>query len=151
MKIKIKKLIPEAVIPEKATPGSAAYDVFCPVDIIIRNGRQVIKLGLAMEIPHGYEAKIEPRSGYSSKGFVATLADTESRIDADVIVGKIDSDYRGEIGVIVKANIDRNYIVKAGQKIAQLTIYKVEEADFTKTEDLIETERGDKGFGHSGN
>lgn len=142
--------MPQAIIPTKATPGSAAYDVYCPVDTRLRSGRQVIPLGFAIELPDGYEAKIEPRSGYSSKGFAATLGVKEYRIDADVIPGKIDSDYRSGVGVIVHSKENRIHIIKAGQRIAQLTIYKVETADFSEVDELTDTERGEGGFGHSG-
>lgn len=162
MEIKIKKLSEDAIIPAKATAGSAAYDIYCPRQTVLHNGRQVVSLGIALEIPQGYEAKIEPRSGYSSKGFPVLefepfmhngkmVQPHEIRVNADVIVGKIDSDYRGEIGVIVKACIDCPRVIAAGQKIAQMTIYKVEDAQFREVDKLSETQRGDGGFGHSGN
>lgn len=147
--VKIKKLNPEAIIPTKATPGSAAYDVYVYHDIILRPGRQVIPLGLAIEMPEGYEAKIEPRSGYSSKGFEAYEDCTARRIDCDCIVGKVDSDYRQEIGVIVHSREGKNYTIRKGQRIAQLTFYKVETADFELTDTLTETQRNG-GFGHTG-
>lgn len=68
MNVKFKKLLPGAVLPKKATDGSAAYDLYVPEDIIIKPGRQVIPLGFAMEMELGYEALIDPRSGFSSKG-----------------------------------------------------------------------------------
>lgn len=148
--VKILRLSKDAVIPHKATPGSAAYDVFVPRDIQVRPGRQTIPLDIAIELPVGYEAKIEPRSGYSSKGFSGTLADTEYRFDADVIVGKIDSDYRGNIGVIVHSREPRLFTIKAGQRIAQLTIYKCESVNFCEVSELSNSSRGAMGFGHSG-
>lgn len=153
MEIKIQKLSGKAIVPTKMTKGSAAYDLFAPFDQILVHGRQVIDLYLAIELPEGYEAKIEPRSGYAAKGFVGALDNTQEpniRFDCDVIVGKIDSDYRGGIGVIV-CNRDRPFFIKRGQRIAQLTIYKVEEAEFTEVEKLSETERETGGFGHTGN
>lgn len=162
MEIKIKKLTEDAIIPKKATPGSAAYDIYCPRLVRLANGRQVIKLGFAMELPKGYEAKIEPRSGYSSIGFPVLsfepfmhngkmIEPNEIRVNADVIVGKIDSDYRGEVGVIVKADMDCCHrIVSAGQRIAQMTIYKVEDVEFEEVEELSKTERGERGYGSSG-
>lgn len=146
-----KALDKDAVIPTKATPGSAAYDIVVPKDTRIHQGRQVIPLLFAIELPPGYEAKIEPRSGYSSKGFVGTIADTEYRFDADVINGKIDSDYRGGVGVIVHSRERRCFVAKAGQRIAQMTIYKVEDVNFKKVAMLSESERDNGGFGHSGN
>lgn len=68
MKIKFKKLVPGAVLPKKATEGSAAYDLYVPEDVIIKPGRQIIPLGFAMEIESGHEALVDPRSGFSSKG-----------------------------------------------------------------------------------
>lgn len=150
LSLKIKRLSDNAVIPRKATLGSAAYDVFVPRDTCIGFGRQIVPLDLAIELPIGYEAKIEPRSGYSSKGFSGTLADTEYRFDADVIVGKIDSDYRGNIGVIVHSREQRRFVIRAGQRIAQLTIYKCESAKFEEVSELTDSVRGSKGFGHSG-
>lgn len=68
MNVKFKKLLPGAVLPKKATDGSAAYDLYVPRDIIIKPGRQVIPLGFAMEMEPGHEALVDPRSGFSSKG-----------------------------------------------------------------------------------
>lgn len=153
MEIKIKKWSEHAIIPNKQTEGSAAYDLYAPFDQLVLHGRQVIDLLLAIELPKGYEAKVEPRSGYASKGFAGALDNTQEpnvRFDCDVIVGKIDSDYRGCIGVIVN-NRDRNFYIKRGQRIAQLTIYRVEDADFIEVEELSETEREAGGFGHTGN
>lgn len=152
MKIKIKLLSESAVVPKRATSGSAAYDVYAPADILVHHGRNVIMLGFAIELPVGFEAKIEPRSGYSSKGFAgfATAdSDAENRYDCDVIVGKIDSDYRGDVGVIVYNRDNYPFVIKRGQRIAQLTIYRVEDAEFTECEELGETRRGGGGFGHT--
>lgn len=151
MIIKIKKLTDSAVIPTKATAGAAAYDVYAPLTILVKSGRQVIDLGFAIELPIGYEAKIEPRSGYSSKGFAGVIdytSDHEMRFDCDVLQGKIDSDYRASIGVIL-CNRDRNFYIRQGQRIAQMTIYKVENAEFVPGE-LSDTDRGQGGFGHTG-
>lgn len=152
MIVKIKKLSNDAFVPTKATEGSAAYDLFAPHDLLVRPGRQVIDLGFAIELPYGYEAKIEPRSGYSSKGFAGSAAsdmEPDMRFDCDVIVGKIDSDYRNSIGVIV-CNRDKAFFIKRGQRIAQLTIYSVGVADFVLSEELSDTGRSLGGFGHTG-
>ena len=157
MVIKIKKLSDQALLPKRATEGSAAYDLYIPEDFFVWQGRQIIKLGFAIEVPEGYEAKIEPRSGYSSKGMEGLIRVfdenapkvTTRRFDCDVLVGKIDSDYRGEVGIIIN-NQDYPFSLKRGQRIAQMTIYKVEDAEFVETEELSDTERGDGGFGHTG-
>lgn len=150
MKVKIKKLHPDAVIPTKATPGSACYDVYAPCDFKVKPGRSVMPLGLAVELPPGYAAEIRPRSGYSSKGFAGILADTKYRFDADSIHGMVDSDYRQGIGVIIKSYEDRSFVIKKGQRVAQMFIIKAEDADFIETDTLTETDRHG-GFGHTGN
>lgn len=153
MEIKIKKLHKDAVVPQKATKGAAAYDVYNPHDnLMIQRGRSIIPLDIAMEIPHGYEAHVQPRSGYSSKGFEGFFADDENtlmRFDCDVLDGKIDSDYRGNIGVIVNNRSGDAFCIKKGTRIAQLTIRKVEDVDFVEAEELSDTLRGDGGFGHT--
>lgn len=153
MTVKIKKLSDAAIMPTKATRGSAAYDLYAPCDMRIKPGRQVIDMMFAIELPLGYEAKIEPRSGYSSKGFAGAAAsdmEPDMRFDCDVLLGKVDSDYRGPIGVIVCNRDCRAFFIKRGQRIAQMTIYKSENADLREADELSDTERGTGGFGHTG-
>lgn len=154
MIVKFKRVREDAVMPKKATAGSAAFDVYAPCDRAIRKGRQVIDLGFAIELPTGYEAKIEPRSGYSSKGFEGyrdciVMDEPSARFDCDVLLGKIDSDFRGSIGVIIN-NRDKTFFIRRGQRIAQLTVYKTEDVDFVEADELSDTERGTGGFGHTG-
>lgn len=177
LRVKIKKLHPDAVIPTKATPQSVGYDVYLRQDICIEHPRQVIPLGFAIELPDGIEAKIEPRSGFSSEGIEGFALRTETlrghtrdcimetndelwqridkkeRFDADVLVGKVDPDYRGEIGVIIRNNEPgRHFLIAKGTRIAQMTFYPVAQfpGGFEEVEELSETERADGGFGHSG-
>lgn len=148
MEIKIKKLSPEAVIPTAATEGSGAYDLYCPdIRMVHAKKRAIIPLKFAIELPAGYVADIRPRSGYSAKGFADNFG---SRVDCDVILGTIDSDYRGEVGVIL-ANKGPQFIIGKGQRIAQMLIHKAEQVTFAEVDNLSETTRGDGGFGHSGN
>ena len=152
MIVKIKKLSDDAFVPVKATEGSAAYDLYAPCDMLVRPGRSVIDMKFAIELPLGYEAKVEPRSGYSCKGFAGAAAsdmDPDMRFDCDVLPGKIDSDFRNSIGVIV-CNRDKAFFIKRGQRIAQLTIYSVGVADFVLSEELSDTGRGMGGFGSTG-
>lgn len=149
VKIRIKKLQPDAVIPAKATPQSACYDVYAPCDFTVRPGRSVLPLGIALELPQGYAAEIRPRSGYSSKGFAGTLADTEYRFNADILHGVIDSDYRDGIGAIIISNDSRSFVIRKGQRVAQMLIIKTENADFIESDSLTETDRHG-GFGHTG-
>lgn len=172
MKTKFKKLLPGAVLPKKATEGSAAYDLYVPKDLIVERGRQVIPLCFAMEMEPGHEALIDPRSGFSSKGMEgyrltagfhkheckfgtieAFAPDSyaslwSERFDCDVIEGKIDSDYRDGVGVIVH-NRDCKFLIKAGTRIAQMTFHKVESVEWEETDTLSETDR-DGGFGSTG-
>ena len=147
--VKIKKLTPSGRIPAKATVGAAAYDIYTPRDYVVAPGRQVLPLDIAIELPEGYEAKIEPRSGYSAKGMEGMLDGVICRFDADVLVGKIDSDYRGNVGVIVKSYTRQKYVIPAGTRIAQLTIYRALTATFIESDELSATDRGDGGFGHT--
>ena len=171
---KIKRLSEATILPKRATEGAVAYDVFVPEDTVVKKGRQVIPLGFAIELPNcNYEAKIEPRSGFSSKGMegysrcivhkyvldrgpisgegevVEYIAAKPDRFNADVLVGKIDSDYRGEVGVIIKSDDDREFVIKAGTRIAQMTFYNAPETVLTEVEELTETER-EGGFGSTG-
>lgn len=149
VKVKIRRLHPDAVIPTKATPGSACYDVYAPQDFAVKPGRNIMPLGFAIQLPCGYGAEIRPRSGYSAKGFAGTLADTEYRFDADVIHGMVDSDFTLGIGVIINSRESRAFVIRKGQRVAQMLIVKAETADFTETDMFAETDRHG-GFGHTG-
>ncbi|MCM1223396.1 MAG: dUTP diphosphatase [Prevotella sp.] len=149
IKVAIKTLSEGAKIPTKGTPGAIAYDVFTPRNYTVKPGRQKMELDLALELPYGYEAKIEPRSGHASKGMQGVAMGYDIRADCDVIPGKVDSDYRGNIAVILHSHEAQDFDIKAGTAIAQLTIYRGEDADFIPTETLTPTERGTGGFGHT--
>jgi dUTP pyrophosphatase len=155
MVVKFKALSKLALLPKKATQGAAAYDLYIPKSVVINRGRQIVPLDFGIEIPYGYEAKIEPRSGFSSKGMEGASVlstfdgETVGRFNCDVIQGKIDSDYRGCLGVIIN-NQDEEFIIPRGTRIAQLTFYKVEDIEFEEVEELTQTERGNGGFGSSG-
>lgn len=143
----IKRIKQGALCPTKMSAGSVAYDVFLPEDVYVKPGRNKIPLGIAIEMPLGIEAKIEPRSGFSAKGLLDCNGE---RFDADVLVGKIDYDYRGEISVIIKSNEKFQRKVTAGTRIAQMTFYRVEEVRFKETDELTNTTRGNGGFGSTG-
>lgn len=148
MEIKIKYLHPQAIAPKRMTDGSAGYDLFALMpQYIPSNARCVVPLEFAIELPKGYVADIRPRSGYSVKGFAGSDG---VRHNCDVLLGTIDSDYRGGINVILH-NQGESFFIGRGQRIAQLVIHKCEQCEFVKVDDLEQTERGDGGFGHSGN
>ena len=170
MNVKFKKLHEGAILPKKATPGSAAYDLYVPEDVIIKPGRQIIPLGFAMEMEPGNESLVDPRSGFSCRGmegyeiiivngfnaYNATISNVTKkcmelepkRFDCDVIEGKIDSDYRDGVGVIVH-NRDFKFLIKAGTRIAQMTFHKVEDVTWEEVDELSESDR-DGGFGSTG-
>ncbi len=128
-------------LPKYATTGSAGMDLRANIDnpITLAPGERVlIPTGLHIALPVGYEAQIRPRSGLAIKKGV------------HAILGTIDSDYRGEIGVIFYNNSNESFIINDGERIAQMVIAKYEQAEWCEVDKLDETERGDGGFGHSG-
>jgi dUTP pyrophosphatase len=140
VRVKIKKLHEDAVIPQYQTTGAAGFDFHAIEDMEIPTRKIVlVKTGLSMEIPEGYELQVRPRSGMSLK--------TKMRIANSP--GTIDSDYRGEICIIME-NMGMlgalPYDIKKGDRIAQGVICPVYQAVFVEDE-LSETERGEKGFG----
>ena len=157
MKVKFKKLSPEAILPKRSTPDAAGYDLSIPRDAIVHHGRQVIKLDVAIQMPNDVQGLVDPRSGFSAKGFEGyvinpdnTLSSEPKRFDCDVIHGKIDPDFRNGIGVILNSQEKEDFFVKAGTRIAQLTFVKFEVADWEEVDELDDTERGTGGFGHTG-
>jgi len=128
-----------AIVPARATIGSVGYDL-CAIEntIIPPKQTKIIKTGLSVEIPEGYEMQIRPRSGISVKS------------DVVVMLGTIDSDYRGEIGIICKNIGDVQYVICAGDKLAQFVFKKVEIMDIEVVDNLTETKRGNGGFGSTG-
>lgn len=130
-------------MPEYATPCSAGMDLRANVDspLLIRPlERVLVPTGLYMALPEGYEAQVRPRSGLALKHGVTVLNTP----------GTIDADYRGEIGVIL-INLGReDFVVRDGERIAQMVIARCEQPGILRVETLDRTERGEGGFGHSG-
>lgn len=130
-------------IPEYATIGSAGADLYANIDedVTVNMGEiKLIPTGIYIKLPIGYEAQIRARSGLSLKHGI-TLVNG---------IGTIDSDYRGEIGIILTTLKNEPFTITPGMKIAQMIIAKHEVAEFIEVEKLDETQRGDGGFGHSG-
>ena len=140
MDIHIKLLSDFARVPTQATPFSAGYDLYAAEAITVpRLGRKLIKTNISMAIPMNHYGRIAPRSGLAFN------------FGIDVLAGVIDSDYRGDIGVILyntDANVDFQVLV--GDKIAQIIIEPCASVNFVKTNDLTSTKRGEGGYGHSG-
>lgn len=151
--IKVKLTREGARLPERKSQTAAGYDIYTPMDIIVRPGRSVIKTGVAIELPPNMEAQVRPRSGLTLKGmqgYSTYYFENEHRYDCDVQLGTIDSDYRDEIGVIVNSHELGSFIIPQGTRIAQLVISIVPETQLVLTDSLSDTQRGIGGFGHTG-
>jgi len=131
----------KTVLPEYQTKGSAGADICASIDgdLLIEKGKTaLVPTGISIEIPDGYEAQIRPRSGLAIKHGI-TLLNTP---------GTIDSDYRGEIKVIMANFGEETFRVTDGMRIAQMVFCRVYKGHFIET-GLNETERGSGGFGHT--
>jgi dUTP pyrophosphatase len=142
MKVRVKKLHPNAVIPKYATGGAACFDLQTveSAPAMFAGSGAVFRTGLSFEIPAGYVMMVYSRSGHAFKNGIR-LANC---------VGVIDSDYRGE--VMVKLHHDGNGLVPfaAGDRIAQAMIIPVHTVELEEADDLSETDRGEGGFGSTG-
>lgn len=130
-------------LPQYATVGSAGLDLRANISepVTIKPLQRVlIPTGISMALPLGYEAQVRPRSGLALKHGITVLNSP----------GTIDSDYRGEVGVILVNLSDTDFIVNDGDRICQMVIAKHEIAEIVEVETLDETERNAGGFGHSG-
>lgn len=141
------KLEPGAVAPIKATDGSVGYDLFVYGSHFIHPGRNAVRTGLSIQLPEGFEATVRPRSGCSLKGIPDEY---NLRHNADALMGTIDTDYRGEIKIIVKNDEDTEFFLENGQRIAQLVISPVFTGVAEVVDELDDTERGDNGFNSTG-
>jgi len=138
--INIKLLSEHGKIPTQGTPCSAGYDLFAAEECVIPSQeRRLIKTNIALAIPFGYYCRIAPRSGLAYKNGI------------DVMAGVIDSDYRGDVGVILY-NTDKNseFKVSKGDKIAQIIFEKCFNVLWQQKDGLQETKRGANGYGHTG-
>jgi dUTP pyrophosphatase len=130
-------------LPKYETNGSAGMDLIASIDedIIIKSGEiKLIKTGIAIALEKGFEAQIRPRSGLALKNGITVLNTP----------GTIDSDYRGEICVILINHSKLDFVVSRGMRIAQMIIAKYAQAEIIEVENLDETIRGSSGFGSTG-
>ncbi len=140
IKIRIKKLCPDARIPVRVTPYSAGYDLFSVEEKILNPGEYaVVSCGIAIELPNDVEAQVRPRSGLAAKYGIGLLNSP----------GTIDPDYRGEIKVILFNFGKEKFKIEKGMRIAQIVFSKVLEVSFEEGE-IGKTERGEGGFGSTG-
>ncbi len=143
--VKIKRVHGENDLPLPAyeSEGSSGMDIRAAVEeeLTLNPGEiRLIPTGLAVAIPQGYEGQVRPRSGLALKHGIGMVNSP----------GTIDSDYRGEIGIIVINWGQRPFKIRRGDRIAQIIIARAYRADITEVNDLDSTQRGGGGFGHSG-
>ena len=141
MTVKFRKSDPNAVLPAYAHPGDAGMDVRSVEEVTIEpGGRKLVRTGLVMMLPPGYEAQVRPRSGLALKNGVTVLNTP----------GTIDEGYRGEVGVILANFGAEPFQVERGAKIAQIVIAPCTRAEIVETDEVDETARGAGGFGSTG-
>ena len=142
MKVKIVNQSKHA-LPEYKTEQSAGMDLCANImeDVVLKPlERKLISTGLYIELPKGFEAQIRPRSGLALKNGITVLNSP----------GTIDSDYRGEICVILINHLKVDFVINRGMRIAQMIIAPYQQANLLETEILTETKRGSAGFGSTG-
>jgi dUTP pyrophosphatase len=128
-------------VPVYSRDGDAGADLTSSEYALIpAGGRALVKTGIKIAIPYGYVGLVHPRSGLALKSGITVLNTP----------GTIDSGYRGEVGVILYNTTDIHFEVQAGDRIAQLVVQKVETVEFNKVDALIESDRGEGGFGSTG-
>lgn len=140
MNISIKKMHEKALLPEYQTAGAAGADIHACIDepiVLQPMERHQVPTGLAVAIPNGYELQIRARSGMSIKHGIAMVNG----------VGTVDSDYRGEIGILLINLGHEPFTVEPGMRIAQMVLAKYEKITWQERDGLDKTARGDGGFG----
>ncbi|MBL7059335.1 dUTP diphosphatase [Candidatus Pacearchaeota archaeon] len=141
MKIQIKKISEDAIIPKYVHEGDSGFDFYSIEDHKLAPGKRIlVKTGLQMSIPLGYELQIRPKSGLALKNGI-TILNTP---------GTIDAGYRGEIGIILINLSEEEYSIEKGKKIAQGVVCRVENPEIEEVDELSETSRGEGGFGSTG-
>jgi len=142
-KIQIKKLSNSVLIPRYETLGSSGMDIAAHIEenLIVNPGEKtLVSTGFSISIPRGYEIQIRPRSGLAVKKNITVLNTP----------GTIDADYRGEIKVILINLGKEKFVIENGERIAQMVVCPVVQANLEEVSELSETERGSGGFGSTG-
>jgi dUTP pyrophosphatase len=141
------KRLPQAgdlPLPRRATPHAAGFDLHACIEGEVElapGGRMLVPTGISVALPAGYEAQIRPRSGLALKHGLTLLNSP----------GTIDSDYRGEVGVVLANLGDRAFTLSRGDRIAQMVIQRLPDSILKQADSLPESARGAGGFGHTGN
>jgi dUTP pyrophosphatase len=139
VKVKVKKLKENAILPKYAHDGDAAMDLYSIEDYVVLAGKRVlVSTGIAMELPEGYWANIRGRSGLAFKKGISILG------------GVIEHGYRGEYGVVFLNTGDEDFEIKSGDRIAQVLILPVVTAEIEEVEELRDSVRGGGAFGSTG-
>ena len=141
--VPVVALDPDLPLPSYAKAGDAGADLVAREGVVLKagGGRAAVPTGIAIALPEGYGGFVQPRSGLAAKHGV-------TMVNAP---GLIDSGYRGEVRVLlINTDPSSDYEVQRGDRIAQLVIQRVEQAEFRLVEELPESDRGAGGFGHSG-
>ena|ERR1039457_3097492 len=143
--VRVKRLRPEKInpLPGYMTAHAAGMDLYADLDgdIVLNPGeRTLVPTGISIELPAGYEAQIRPRSGLAIKHGISLVNSP----------GTIDPDYRGEIGVIMINHGNNPFVVRMGERIAQMVFAPFARGDLVEVDELGDSLRGDGGFGHTG-
>ena len=139
--LKFKKLNDDAIIPMYSHKEDAGMDLFSTEEIVIPSGSWgLVKTGISIELPHGYEAQVRSKSGLALKSGIFVLNSP----------GTVDENYRGEVCVILMNVSKVDYKVEKNQKIAQMVINKVEHLEIALVDEMSKTSRGEGGFGSTG-
>ena len=140
------KRLPNAMdlpLPQRMSTAAAGFDLYANIkyNVILRKGEHaLVPTGICIALPFGYEAQVRPRSGLALKHGITVLNSP----------GTVDADYRGEIGAILVNHSNYDYVVRRGDRIAQLVVARVEMAEFEEVDELPESERGSGGYGSTG-
>jgi dUTP pyrophosphatase len=143
VKICIDQSCIDLPLPEYKSQGASGMDLMAAVteDVVLKPGQfELIPTGIRLQLPEGYEGQVRPRSGLAAR-YGITVLNTP---------GTIDSDYRGEIKLIIINLGKQPYTIKRGDRLAQLVVCKYERVCLKKVKDLDDTSRGQGGFGHTG-
>jgi len=139
MQVQVQLLMPEAIVPTRATPGAAGLDLYAAEEAVVEpSGWTTIETGVAVALPAGHVGLVWPRSGWAAKHGIDTLA------------GVVDCDYRGGVAVVIANHGREPFTVNTGDRIAQLVIQRYEHASLMVVDELGRTHRDVRGFGSTG-
>ena len=139
VKIKVKKLIESAILPSYGHPGDAGLDFYAAEDFVLTHEmRHAVSTGISMALPEGYVALVWDKSGLAAKKGITVLG------------GVIDAHYRGEYKIILYNTERDDFVIRKGDKVAQVLVQPIVSAESEEVEELSETARGEGGFGSTG-